>query len=84
MARHPAVPHRAGLPDRFLARPASILAYRLRETSLPAPPRPPVPVAGRPVLLPFQDCDGCYRPFRAQHPGRCRDCRSANDLRAAG
>ncbi|MGX1271408.1 hypothetical protein [Streptomyces phaeoluteigriseus] len=74
----------AGLPDHFLARPAGILAYRLRETPLPAPPRPLPPVAARPVFLPFRDCEGCYRPFRAQHPGRCRDCRPGDGLRAAG
>jgi hypothetical protein len=66
-----------GLPDRFLARPAGILAYRLRETPLPAPP--PGPYAGsspRPAVPPpFQTCDGCERAFRAHAPGRCRDCR---------
>ncbi|MFF8591927.1 hypothetical protein ACF061_10835 [Streptomyces sp. NPDC015220] len=92
----------ARLPDRFLARPAGILAFRLRETPLPAPPSlaPPgerlpgvstVPAASAapavpvfPVVLPFQTCDGCERAFRAPEPGRCRDCRSANRLRAAG
>ncbi|GGW45608.1 hypothetical protein CP966_19835 [Streptomyces galilaeus] len=73
-----------GLPDRFLTRPAGILAYRLRETPLPAPPRPPMPLAERPAFVPFQDCEGCYRPFRAPHPGRCRDCRTGVGLRAAG
>ena len=73
------------VPDHFLTRPASILAYRLRETPLPAPPQPLMPIAERrPAFLPFQDCEGCYRPFRAQHPGRCRDCRPGNGLRAAG
>ncbi|MGX9873846.1 hypothetical protein ACWIG2_10790 [Streptomyces cellulosae] len=62
-----------GLPDRFLTRPAGLLAFRLRETPLPAPP-PPEPVA-RPSVLPLQTCDGCDRAFRAPHPGHCRDCR---------
>ncbi|MGX4690796.1 hypothetical protein [Streptomyces sp. JNUCC 63] len=71
------------LPDRFRARPANILAFRLRETPLPAPP-PLTPIAERPAVLPFQTCDGCDRAFRAPEPGRCRDCRSGNRLRAAG
>ncbi|WP_443744602.1 hypothetical protein [Streptomyces sudanensis] len=58
------------LPDRFRARPAHILAFRLRETPLPAPPP-----TGRPVVPPLQTCDGCERAFRAAGPGRCRDCR---------
>ncbi|MEV5428333.1 hypothetical protein [Streptomyces sp. NPDC052701] len=73
----------AGLPDRLLARPAGILAFRLRETPLPAPPPPARPVE-RPAILPFQTCDGCERAFRAPEPGHCRDCRSGNRLRAAG
>ncbi|WP_432120162.1 hypothetical protein [Streptomyces sp. bgisy032] len=60
------------LPDRFRARPASVLAFRLRETPLPAPPPPTVE---RPLVLPFQTCDGCERAFRATEPGHCRDCR---------
>ncbi|MEV5334818.1 hypothetical protein [Streptomyces werraensis] len=64
-----------GLPDRFLTRPAGLLAFRLRETPLPAPP-PPAPVA-RPAVPPLQTCDGCDRAFRAPGPGHCRDCRSA-------
>lgn len=64
-----------------LRSPAAVVAYRLRE-SLPAPLparcAPPVPTADdrtsrRPH--PFQECDGCERPFRAPQPGRCRDCR---------
>ncbi|MFI6375467.1 hypothetical protein [Streptomyces sp. NPDC050546] len=64
----------ARLPDRFLTRPAGILAFRLRETPLPAPP--PLPLVERPVVLPFQTCDGCERAFRAPEPGHCRECRS--------
>ncbi|MGW3682907.1 hypothetical protein [Streptomyces prasinus] len=65
------------LPDHLLTRPAAILAFRLRETPLPAPPPAPLPsFPERPVLLPFQTCDGCERAFRAPEPGqRCRDCR---------
>ncbi|WP_432054779.1 hypothetical protein [Streptomyces sp. bgisy022] len=75
----------AGLPDHFRARPASVLAFRLRETPLPAPPRPAHPVEReRPAaVLPFQTCDGCERAFRAPAPGRCRDCRPAEAIRAA-
>ncbi|MEU3095770.1 hypothetical protein ABZ690_13360 [Streptomyces sp. NPDC006967] len=63
----------AGLPDPFLTRPVGILAFRLRETPLPAPP--PVSLPARPAVPPFQTCDGCERAFRAPEPGRCRDCR---------
>lgn len=72
-----------GLPDRFLTRPAGILAYRLRETPLPAPPLPPAHPGERPAFLPFQTCDDCDRAFRAPEPGRCRGCRSATHLSAA-
>ncbi|MHC3449480.1 hypothetical protein [Streptomyces prasinus] len=77
------------LPDHLLARPAAILAFRLRETPLPAPPPAPLPsFPERPVLLPFQTCDGCERAFRAPEPGqRCRDCRGRlvqGPLRAVG
>ncbi|MFD6324841.1 hypothetical protein ACFWOL_18680 [Streptomyces sp. NPDC058442] len=64
------------LPDHFLTRPAGILAFRLRETPLPAPPPVPLSLApDRPAVLPFQTCDGCERAFRAPQPGHCRDCR---------
>ncbi|MGX5213830.1 hypothetical protein ACWKT3_34930 [Streptomyces violaceus] len=64
------------LPDRFRARPASVLAFRLRETPLPSPsPVPLSPSAERPAVLPFQTCDGCERAFRAPGPGHCRSCR---------
>ncbi|MDQ0715037.1 hypothetical protein QFZ55_004489 [Streptomyces luteogriseus] len=76
------------LPDRFRARPASVLAFRLRETPLPVPPRAPLsPDVGRPAVLPFQTCDGCERAFRAPEPGHCRTCRdrlAGEGLRAAG
>ncbi|MFF0106211.1 hypothetical protein [Streptomyces hirsutus] len=66
----------ARLPDHFLTRPVGLLAFRLRETPLPAPPPAPLPpLAERPAVLPFQTCDGCERAFRAPEPGRCRDCR---------
>ncbi|MEC4020024.1 hypothetical protein [Streptomyces sp. H27-D2] len=59
-----------GLPDRFRARPAKLLAFRLSERPVAAPPPP-----AKPVVLPWQTCDGgCDRPFRAAQPGRCRDC----------
>ncbi|PPS69434.1 MULTISPECIES: hypothetical protein [Streptomyces] len=76
------------LPDRFRTRPASVLAFRLRETPLPVPPPAPLPPdVGRPVVLPFQTCDGCERAFRAEEPGHCRSCRDRlieEHLRAAG
>ncbi|MFF5310356.1 hypothetical protein [Streptomyces massasporeus] len=76
------------LPDRFRARPASVLAFRLRETPLPlASPAPLPPSVERPAVLPFQTCDGCERAFRAPEPGHCRTCRdrlAGECLRAAG
>jgi hypothetical protein len=52
------------------------------------PPRAPLsPDVGRPVVLPFQTCDGCERAFRAPEPGHCRTCRdrlAGEFLRAAG
>lgn len=66
----------ARLPEQFRARPAGVLAFRLRETPLPVPALPPQsPAPGRPAVPPLQTCDGCERAFRAPHPGRCRDCR---------
>ncbi|MET8826498.1 hypothetical protein ABZX40_28225 [Streptomyces sp. NPDC004610] len=62
------------LPDHFLGRPAGILAFRLRETPMPAPPPAP-PLSERPPVVPLQTCDGCERAFRAPVAGRCRDCR---------
>lgn len=64
----------ARLPDRLLTRPAGILAYRLKETPLPAPAgSAEAPV--RPAVVPMRNCDGCDRGFRSAEPGRCRDCR---------
>lgn len=66
---------RHALTDRLpepLTHPAALLAHRLTE-HLP----PPLP-ATAPTLVtaPFQDCEGCDRPFRSPQPGRCRDCRT--------
>ncbi|MEU0215256.1 hypothetical protein ABZ281_09060 [Streptomyces sp. NPDC006265] len=76
------------LPDRFRTRPASVLAFRLRETPLPLPsPAPLPPSVERPAVLPFQTCDGCERAFRAPERGHCRTCRdrlAGEGLRAAG
>ncbi|MGK5446317.1 hypothetical protein [Streptomyces radiopugnans] len=64
----------AGLPERLLARPARILAFRLGEPPLPAPAMVPAPA--KPAVLPLQTCDGCERAIRAARPGQlCRDCR---------
>ncbi|MER5974169.1 hypothetical protein ABT112_31425 [Streptomyces sp. NPDC002055] len=68
-----------GLPDRFRARPARILAYRLDDPPVAAPPPSTVvpDAPAKPVVLPWQTCDGgCERAFRAAEPGCCRDCRS--------
>jgi hypothetical protein len=66
----------ASLPDRLHSRPANILAFRLRDTPLPAPvPTSAAQQTARPIVLPLQTCDGCDRAFRAPEPGRCRDCR---------
>ncbi|MFP8962162.1 hypothetical protein ACLIYP_16635 [Streptomyces nanhaiensis] len=74
----------AGLPERLLARPARILAFRLGEPPLPAPALAPPPA--KPVVLPLQTCDGCERAIRAARPGQlCRDCRTEREeLRATG
>ncbi|MFI8193071.1 helix-turn-helix domain-containing protein [Streptomyces sp. NPDC085946] len=68
-------------PD--LGHPAGLIAYRLRELLPPPLPAAPAPVPSAATdggaarrRLPFQNCDGCERAFRAAHPGRCRDCRS--------
>ncbi|MFH0245444.1 hypothetical protein ACGRHY_24155 [Streptomyces sp. HK10] len=74
----------AGLPERLLARPARILAFRLGEPPLPAPASAPSPA--KPAVLPLQTCDGCERAIRAARPGQlCRDCRTEREeLRATG
>ncbi|MFI8090873.1 hypothetical protein ACIF9R_21550 [Streptomyces sp. NPDC086080] len=72
-----------GLPAQPLIHPAGILAYRLRETPLPAPPLAPAPRDERPAVFPFQTCDGCDLAFRAPEPGRCRSCRSGSGRHAA-
>ncbi|MEU5309474.1 hypothetical protein [Streptomyces sp. NPDC021562] len=64
----------AGLPAHLLARPAGILAHRLKETPLQAPASIPAPPAAR-TVVPMWNCDGCDRGFRAPQPGHCRDCR---------
>lgn len=76
----------ARLPDRFLTRPAAILAFRLRETPLPAPPplAAAPPSTRRPAVPPWQTCDGCERAFRAPEPGHCRDCRSVRRFHVVG
>ncbi|RII13139.1 hypothetical protein DSC45_24445 [Streptomyces sp. YIM 130001] len=66
------------LPATFVARPAAILAFRLRETPLPAPP------ADHPTTtVPLQNCDNCDRAFRSPTPGPCRDCRRDQPHHAA-
>ena len=72
------------LPDTFLGRPAGILAYRLRDTPLPAPP--PVPrteTAPSLTVHPLQNCDDCDRAFRSPHKGCCPGCEKKQALRAA-
>ncbi|MEV6615430.1 hypothetical protein AB0N31_16530 [Streptomyces sp. NPDC051051] len=73
----------AGLPASLLARPAGILAYRLKETPLPLPARSAEPSV-RPVVAPMVNCDGCDRGMRTAEHARCRDCRTGDELRAAG
>ena len=68
----------AGLPPHFRSRPARLLAHRLAELPLPAPPPAPyTPPTQQPPVLPWQTCDGCERAFRAPEPSACRDCRKA-------
>ncbi|QJT06930.1 hypothetical protein G9272_20295 [Streptomyces asoensis] len=74
----------ARLPDHLLARPAGILAYRLREAPQPlSAPARSTETPERPVVR-MRNCDGCDRGFRTAEPGRCRDCRARDQLRAAG
>ncbi|WP_329275618.1 hypothetical protein [Streptomyces sp. NBC_01451] len=65
------------LPSPFRARPARVLAYRLREAPLPAPPSTLPAATPLPLTLRWQTCDGCERAFRAAGPSACRDCRTA-------
>lgn len=62
--------------------PAKIVRHRL--TVLLPPPLPGAeelaPAVRRPLVIPFQNCDGCDRAFRSSEPGHCRGCR---DLAAA-
>lgn len=56
------------LPPGIIHRPARLLAHRLTEWLPPA-----LPTAE--AVVPLQECEGCDRPFRSHHPGRCRACR---------
>ncbi|MEV7344142.1 hypothetical protein [Streptomyces sp. NPDC093544] len=67
----------AGLPEHFRSRPARLLAHRLAEVPLPAPPALYAPPPAQQPVLPWQTCDGCERAFRAPEPSSCRDCREA-------
>ncbi|GAA1303361.1 hypothetical protein [Streptomyces javensis] len=69
------------LPDRLLTRPARILAFRLSEPPLPVPS--PATAPSPTPILPWRTCHGCDRAFRSANSERCRDCRTAEDLRAA-
>ncbi|MFH8631275.1 hypothetical protein ACH4CC_15545 [Streptomyces lydicus] len=65
-----------GLPARFDRRPAHLLAHRLAVLRPPVRTGPPPqPGHSRSPVIPLQNCDGCDRAFRADGPGRCRDCR---------
>ncbi|MGW9075899.1 hypothetical protein [Streptomyces kronopolitis] len=72
----------SGLPTRLVRRPARLLAHRLTALRPPSRPAPP-PSPDRPPVVPLQNCDGCDRAFRADHPGRCRGCRTAERTRCA-
>ncbi|GAB7030867.1 hypothetical protein AB0G35_16555 [Streptomyces sp. NPDC021749] len=66
-----------GLPARFDRRPARLLAHRLAVLRPPVRTGPPPqPDRSRSPVVPLQNCDGCDRAFRADGPGRCRDCRA--------
>ncbi|WP_316769477.1 helix-turn-helix domain-containing protein [Streptomyces sasae] len=67
-----------GLPQDPIKHPAAFLAHRLTNLLPPAIPLPATPLPSRPALRPdsWQTCDGCERAFRADGPGRCRDCRA--------
>ncbi|MER5973455.1 hypothetical protein ABT112_27635 [Streptomyces sp. NPDC002055] len=67
----------AHLPDRFTHRPARLVAHRLAAFRPPEP----APVPAPPRVVPLQECPGCDRPFRAERPGHCRDCRRRDEGR---
>ncbi|UUU22886.1 hypothetical protein [Streptomyces sp. DSM 40750] len=76
----------ARLPQQLRGRPAGIVAHRLKETPLPTPARSMerAEPAVRPAVGRMRNCDGCDRGFRSAGDSRCRDCRSHDQLRAAG
>ncbi|MFE2431374.1 helix-turn-helix domain-containing protein [Streptomyces sp. NPDC059373] len=61
------------LPVGEIAKPAGLIAWRLRELMPPALPAAPPQGPARPE--PMQVCEGCERGFRAPDPGHCRECR---------
>ncbi|KAK1180015.1 helix-turn-helix domain-containing protein [Streptomyces sp. NBS 14/10] len=72
----------ASLPPD-LRHPAALVAHRL--TALLPPPLPAAKPRSHPApVVPLQNCDGCDRAFRAVLPGRCRDCREAEQYPARG
>ncbi|MFD8546649.1 hypothetical protein [Streptomyces sp. NPDC059649] len=73
-----------GLPARINRRPARLLAHRLAALRPPVRTGPsPQPDRSRSPVIPLQNCDGCDRAFRADGPGRCRDCRIPAEGRRA-
>ncbi len=78
----------ADLPGGLIRRPAGLLTYRLTNWLPPAlPPALPADLPGRTPPPdrphPFQDCDGCNRPYRGPDPGPCRDCLDDAEAEAA-
>jgi hypothetical protein len=64
----------ADLPGPILRRPAGLVAYRL-EHFKPVEAAPLIrPQDQRRSVVPMQNCDGCERGYRAEHPGLCRGC----------
>jgi hypothetical protein len=71
----------ADLPGPLLRRPAGLIAYRLGHLK-PVEAAPLTrPQDQRRHIVPMQNCEGCDRGYRAEHPGLCRDC--ATDSAAA-
>ncbi|MEI5522460.1 hypothetical protein WB401_15655 [Streptomyces brasiliscabiei] len=70
-----------GLPDHLLVRPAGILAYRLKETPLPASFGHTTPPPTGPAPTTMRNCDGCDRGFRSTDQSHCRDCRQNDERR---